>query len=39
MNKSNVMYIVPLCSTYEYLHTSISSVTPIGDLNKYKFVI
>ena len=28
-----------LCSTYGYLRTSISSVTPMGDLNKYKSAI
>ena len=39
------MYLrVPLyrykpCSTYEYLCTSISSVTHTGDLNKYNFSI
>ena len=33
------MYKYKLCSTYEYLRTSISSVTPTGDLNKYKFAI
>ena len=30
------LYKYKLCSTYGYLRTSISSVTPIGDLNKYK---
>ena len=30
------MHIILLCSTYEYLCTSISSITPTGDLNKYK---
>ena len=39
MNKSKVMYIVLLCSTYRYLCTSISSVTPTGDMNKYKSAI
>ena len=39
MNRSSVMYIVLLCSIYGYLHTSISSVTPMGDLNKYKSAI
>ena len=39
MNKSNVKYIVLLCSTYRYLRISISFVTPTGDLNKYKFAI
>ena len=33
------LYKYKLCSTYGYLHTSISSVTPTGDLNKYKFAI
>ena len=33
------MYIVLLCSTYGYLRISISSVTPTGDLNKYKSTI
>ena len=39
------MYLqVPLykykpCSTYGYLHISISSITPTGDLNKYKSAI
>ena len=28
-----------LCSTYGYLRISISSVTPMGDLDKYKFSI
>ena len=28
-----------LCSTHSYLCTSISSVTPKGDLNKYKSAI
>ena len=32
-------YKYKLCSTYEYLHTSISSVCPTGDLNKYKSAI
>ena len=36
MNKSKVMYLVLLCSTYGCLCTSISSVTSTGDLNKYK---
>ena len=39
MNKSKVMYIVLLCSAYGYLRTSISSVTPTGDMNKYKSAI
>ena len=39
MNKSKVMYIVLLCSTYGYLRTSISSVTPTGDMNTYKSAI
>ena len=30
------LYKYKLCSTYGYLGTSISSVTPTGDLNKYK---
>ena len=33
------LYKYKLCSTYEYLRTSISSVTPTGDLNKYKSAI
>ena len=33
------LYRYKLCSTYGYLHTSISSVTPTGDLNKYKSAI
>ena len=33
------MYIVMLCSTYGYLHISISSVTLTGELNKYKYAI
>ena len=33
------MYIVLLYSTYGYLRISISSVTPTGDLNKYKSAI
>ena len=33
------MYKYKLCSTYGYLRTSISSVTPTGDLNKYKSAI
>ena len=33
------LYKYKLCSTYGYLRTSISSVTPTGDLNKYKFSI
>ena len=33
------LYKYKLCSTYEYLCTSISSVTPMGDLNKYKSAI
>ena len=28
-----------LCSTYGYLRTSINSITPTGDLNKYKSAI
>ena len=28
-----------LCSTYEYLHISISFVTPTRDLDKYKYAI
>ena len=39
MNKSKVMYIDKLCSAYGYLHTSISSITPTGDLDKYKSAI
>ena len=30
------LYKYKLCSTHGYLCTSISSVTPKGDLNKYK---
>ena len=33
------LYKYKLCSTYGYLRTSISSVAPTGDLNKYKSVI
>ena len=33
------LYEYKLYSTYEYLRISISSVTPTGDLNEYKFVI
>ena len=33
------LYKYKLCSTYGYLRTSISSVTPTGDLNKYKSAI
>ena len=33
------MYKYKLCSTYRYLCMSISSVTPTGDLNKYKSAI
>ena len=33
------MYKHKLYSTYGYLNISISSVTPAGDLNKYKSVI
>ena len=33
------LYKYKLCSTYRYLRTSISSVTPTGDLNKYKSAI
>ena len=33
------MYKHKLCSTYEYLSIIISSVTPTGDLNKYKSAI
>ena len=36
MNLRVLLYKYKLCSTYGYLHTSISSVTPTGDLNKYK---
>ena len=39
MNKSKVIYIVKLCSTYGYLCISVSSVTSTADLNKYKFAI
>ena len=38
-NKSKVMFIILLCSTYGYLRISISFVTPTGDLNKYKSAI
>ena len=30
---------IQLYSTFRYLRTSISSVTPTGDLNKYKYII
>ena len=33
------MYIFCSECTYGYLRTSISSITPTGDLNKYKFDI
>ena len=33
------LYKYKLCSTYGYLHTSINSVTPTEDLNKYKSII
>ena len=33
------LYKYKLCSTYGYLRISISSVTPTGDLNKYKSAI
>ena len=33
------LYKYKFCSTYGYFCTSISSVTPTGDLNKYKSVI
>ena len=33
------LYKYKLCSTYGYLHTSISSVTPTRELNKYKYAI
>ena len=33
------MYNHNLCSTYGYLSIRISSVTPTGDLDKYKSVI
>ena len=33
------LYKYKLCSTYGYFCTSISSITPTGDLNKYKSVI
>ena len=39
MNLRVPLYKYRLCSTYGYLHTSISSVTPTGDLNKYKSAI
>ena len=35
-NKSKVMYIILLCSTYGYLYISISSVVPMVPLYKYK---
>ena len=34
-----LLYKYKFYSTYGYFYTSISSVTPTGDLNKYKFVI
>ena len=33
------LYKYKLCSTYGYFCTNISSVTPTGDLNKYKSMI
>ena len=33
------LYKYKLCNTYGYLRISISSVTPTGDLNKYKSAI
>ena len=33
------MYKYKLRNTYKYLRTSISFITPIGDLNMYKFAI
>ena len=33
------LYKYKICSTYEYLCISISSVTLTGDLNKYKSII
>ena len=33
------MYKYKLCSTFGYLRTSISSITPTGDRNKYKSTI
>ena len=33
------MHKFKLCSTYGYIYISISSVTPTGDLNKYKSAI
>ena len=33
------LYKYKLCGTYGYFCTNISSVTPTGDLNKYKSVI
>ena len=33
------LYKYKLCSTNKYLRTSICSVTPTGDRNKYKFSI
>ena len=33
------LYKYKLCSTYGYLRTSINSITPTGDLNKYKSAI
>ena len=33
------LYKYKLCSTYGYFCTSISSVIPMGDLNKYKSAI
>ena len=32
------LYKYKIYSTYGYLHTSISFVTPMGELNKYKYV-
>ena len=32
-------YKYKLCSTYGYLYTNISSITPTGDQNKYKSAI
>ena len=33
------LYKYKLCSTYGYLRTSINSVTPTGDMNKYILAI
>ena len=33
------LYKYKFCSTYEYLRISINSITPTGDLNKYKSAI